>query len=276
MKLPQQLISRDPNTTKLDYGHAFLAAGSYGKMGCAVLSARACLRVGAGLLTVHLPQRSVDVMQVALPEAMVSIDSNDSIFSNVDLDLSRYAAVAAGPGLGTDFRTTKALLSLMRKAKNLPVILDADAINMLAKVNDGKFEGLKLDWESMSSRMVLTPHEREYERLFGEESPAEVSRRLGVVLVCKSHHTHVYSPQGDCYINDTGNPGMATAGSGDVLSGIILGLLSQGVQPFEAAKLGVYLHGLAGDCAAAHLGQASMIAGDIVDHLPEAIMKIGK
>lgn len=272
MNLPQQLISRNPDSTKLDYGHALLVAGSYGRMGCAILAARACLRVGAGLLTAHLPQRSVDVMQVALPEAMVSVDSHLSLFSDANLDTAPYAAVAAGPGLGTHRSSALALLSLLHRAAHLPVVLDADAINMLAKVKDGKYEGLTLDWDRMSPRLVLSPHQREYQRLFGQQSPEVVSRQLGLVLVCKSHHTRVFSPDGECYINHTGNPGMATAGSGDVLTGIILGLLSQGVPPFEAARVGVHLHGLAGDLAARRLGQASVIAGDLIDHLPMAIM----
>lgn len=253
---------RNQETTKHDYGHGLLIAGSYGKMGCAILAAEAALRSGCGLVTVHLPSRCVDPMQMAFPEAMVSIDPSDTLFSHVPEHLDRYAAVALGPGIGTDTVTCEALHRLLReRPANLPLVLDADALNILA---------LHPDWLSLAQGSVLTPHVREYERLFSDADPGEMATKHGLVIVKKAHHTRVYSPNGQVYENQTGNAGMATAGSGDVLTGIMLGMLCSNrlhASVYEIACRAVELHGKIGDLAVANQSESSLIASDLVEKL---------
>ncbi len=257
---------RPPETTKHDYGHALLIAGAYGRMGCAILAARAALRSGCGLVSVHLPSRCVDPMQAAFPEAMVSIDPCDKIFSLPPNQLERYSAIAIGPGIGTDETTQEALYTLLsERPADMPLVLDADALNILA---------LHSDWLSQAKGAIITPHSREYERLFGDNAPAEMAKHYGLIIVKKAHHTRVYSPEGQVYENHTGNAGMATAGSGDVLTGIITGLLARGYKQDDACVVGMYLHGLAGDIAARELGEESVIASDLIQYLPQAFKKL--
>ncbi len=257
---------RPPETTKHDYGHALLIAGAYGRMGCAILAARAALRSGCGLVSVHLPSRCVDPMQAAFPEAMVSIDPCDKIFSLPPNQLERYSAIAIGPGIGTDETTQEALYTLLsERPADMPLVLDADALNILA---------LHSDWLSQAKGAIITPHSREYERLFGDNAPAEMAKHYGLIIVKKAHPTRVYSPEGQVYENHTGNAGMATAGSGDVLTGIITGLLARGYKQDDACVVGMYLHGLAGDIAARELGEESVIASDLIQYLPQAFKKL--
>lgn len=258
---------------KGSYGHALLIAGSYGKMGAAILSARSCLRSGAGLLTVHIPKCGYEIMQTALPEAMVTTDFNSSFISGVDADLSRFDAIGIGPGLGTASETKSMLRELLRSSSK-PVVLDADALNLVAADSDS----LKL----IPKGSIITPHPKEFERLFGTttddfsrvELARNRARELGVIIVLKGHHSYIAIPGETGYYNPTGNAGMATAGSGDVLTGILTALLAQGYSSKEAALLGVYLHGLAGDLAADRLSMEAMIAGDITAHLPEAFLSL--
>ncbi|HOI31427.1 MAG: NAD(P)H-hydrate dehydratase [Bacteroidales bacterium] len=259
-------------THKGNYGHVLLIAGSADKTGAAILAAKACMRSGAGLLHVHLPSKACNPLQSAFPEAMISIDQNDSFFSMVP-DLAPYNVVAAGPGIGTAIETSKALKLLIQNNR-LPLVLDADALNILAE---------NKTWLSFLPRnTILTPHPKEFERLAGKwqnsferlELQRELSVRFGLILILKGAFTCVSLPDGKCFFNPTGNPGMATAGSGDVLTGIISGLLAQGYSPAKASLLGVYLHGLAGDLAAEQLGMESMLASDIISHLPKAIARI--
>lgn len=264
MNVPDTLFNhRRPDTHKGDYGHALLVAGSLGKAGAAILAARACLRSGVGLLTVHVPRQLVPILQTAVPEAMVSVDDDDTQFSSLPDDLHRYDTIAVGPGLGNTALTRSVLRRLLQECRG-PYVLDADALNMIA------YEG----WlEEIPTGSVLTPHDGEYQRLFDEEDSATVARRHGVVLVRKGYRSQVYNTDGTCQVNDTGNPGMATAGSGDVLTGVVLALLAQGLEPFDAACTAVWLHGRAGDIAVQSQSQASLIASDIVEHLKTATLE---
>ncbi len=256
------------------YGHALLISGSYGRMGAAVLASRACLRSGVGLLTVHVPRLGNDIMQTAVPEAMLDDDPSDILFSEVP-DLSGYSAVGSGPALSTRTNPQHALHTLITTVR-VPLVLDADAINMLA---------LHREWyEELPEGTVLTPHPKEFERLAGPagngyervHKAMDFAVSYKVVVVLKGAHTAIATPDGQVWFNMTGNPGMATAGSGDVLTGIILSLLAQGYSPEKAAMTGVYIHGLAGDLAREEKGEEALIASDIVDHLGKAFVKVKK
>ncbi len=254
------------------FGHALLIAGSYGKMGAAVLAAHAALRSGVGLLHVHIPQAGYAIMQTALPEAMLSIDRYENYFSDIP-ELAPFNAVGIGPGLGTMHQSQMALKLLLQQFK-LPMVFDADALNILAE---------NKTWLAfLPHYSILTPHPKEFERLAGTwnndfvrlEKQRAFAMKYQVVVVVKGAHTSICTPKGDCWFNSTGNPGMATAGSGDVLTGILTSLLAQGYGSVEAAVMGVYLHGLAGDLAAKKRGQEAVMAGDIVAMLGKAFKKI--
>jgi len=275
------LEKRDVRTTlrprnkfahKGTFGHALLIAGSYGKMGAAILASRACLRSGVGLLHTHIPKAGYEIMQTAVPECMLSIDRYDNYFSEVP-DLSMYTAVGIGPGLGMEQQSQMALKLLIQNYAN-PIVLDADALNILAE---------NKTWLAFLPKgSILTPHPKEFERLAGKWSDdyeklqklRDLCFKYNIYIVLKGAHTCTGTPDRKCYFNSTGNPGMATAGSGDVLTGLITGLLAQGYSPAQAATLGVYLHGLAGDLAAKKKGQEAMIAGDMTDMLGEAFRKL--
>lgn len=254
------------------YGHALLIAGSRGKMGAAVLSARACLRSGAGLLTVHIPQRGEQILQTALPEAMVDLDPHQEHFTYVS-DIKPFTAIGIGPGLGKHQDSAKTLEHLLQSTDN-PFVIDADALNLIAENK----EMIK----RIPAGSILTPHPKEFDRLTGESNTSyerlmkaqafAVDHQVSVVL--KGAYTATCTPTGNIYFNNSGNPGMATAGSGDVLTGIILGLFAQGFEPETAAVAGVFLHGTAGDLAAVYRSEESMIAGDITDMLGKAFKQI--
>ncbi len=254
------------------YGHALLIAGSYGKMGAAILAAHAALRSGVGLLHVHIPQVGYTIMQTALPEAMLSIDRYENYFSDIP-ELSMFNAIGVGPGLGTQHQSQMALKLLIQQFK-LPMVFDADALNILSE---------NKTWLAfLPAYSILTPHPKEFERLAGKwkddferlKKQREFAKKFQLVVVLKGAYTSICTPQGDCYFNSTGNPGMATAGSGDVLTGILTSLLAQGYSSAEAAILGAYLHGLSGDIAAKKLGEEAMIAGDIVTNIGKAFKKL--
>ncbi|MEI6748961.1 MAG: NAD(P)H-hydrate dehydratase [Bacteroidales bacterium] len=257
---------------KGNFGHALLIAGSGGKMGAAVLSARSCLRSGAGLVTAHIPQNSLMVMPVAVPECMTSYDSSVDFFTAIP-DLTPYNAIGVGPGIGTDELTHKALKLLIQEARK-PMVIDADALNILSE-NKTWLAFLPPD-------CILTPHLKEFERLSGKsnddfnrfEEARNFAVKFRIYLVLKGKYTVICCPDGQCYFNSTGNAGMATGGSGDVLTGVLLGLLARGYTPKEAAISGVYIHGMAGDYAARDKGQESMLASDIIEHLGEAFLDI--
>lgn len=258
---------------KGNFGHALLLAGSYGKTGAAILSAKACLRSGVGLLTMHTATCGTIPLQTAVPEAMVETDTNDKYLSHAPADLLRYAAIGIGPGIGLHEHTASALMQLLQQAHQ-PLVLDADALNLLS---------IKKELSALlHTDCILTPHPKEFERLFGKtandferiEKAIEKATELNCVIVLKGHHTFIACPDGTAWFNSTGNAGMATAGSGDVLTGILTGLLAQGYNTTEAAVLGVYLHGLAGDFAAAELSQEAMTAGDLTRYLGKAFLQL--
>lgn len=253
---------RIQDTTKHDYGHALLVAGAHSRMGCAILAARATLRSGCGLVTVHLPERCVDPMQVAFPEAMVSIDPSESVFTTPPPHLDHYTAIAVGPGIGTATATAEALHGMLaQRPPTTPLVLDADALNILA---------MHPEWLPMTQGAVITPHAKEYERMFGDASPAEMARRHDIIIVKKAHRTCVYNPDGQVYENHTGNAGMATAGSGDVLTGIILGMLCSNHLHEKKYKIvchAVAIHGKTGDLAIAKQSESSLTASDMVENL---------
>ena len=253
-------------------GRALLIAGSYGKMGAAVLASRGALRTGVGLLTVHVPKIGYNIVQTSVPEAMASVDDSEYFFSSIP-DLTSYDALGTGPGLGQDKNTVKALKDVLEKFGR-PVVLDADAINIVGSNR----ELLHV----VPKGSIFTPHPTEFERLVGSwkneferlEKQKEFSFSFSVVLVLKGAHTSITTPDGKVYFNKTGNPGMATGGTGDVLTGIITALLAGGYASLEAAQLGVFLHGLAGDEAAKKRGMRGLIASEIIDHLSDAFVRL--
>jgi ADP-dependent NAD(P)H-hydrate dehydratase / NAD(P)H-hydrate epimerase len=254
---------------KGSFGHSLLIGGSYGKIGAIQLAARACLHSGTGLLTTYIPKCGYLPMQTTVPESMVITGSHNQLVRDTPPDTAKYQAIGIGPGLGTAPETVKAMEQLLLQYKH-PTVIDADGLNILS------------EHQALLSKIppfsILTPHPKEFERLFGKSAndyervqlARKKARELQVVIVLKGHHTLIAMPGGKGYFNTTGNAGMATGGSGDVLTGMITGLLAQGYRPGEAALLGVFLHGLAGDFAAAEQSQEAMIASDIINFLPEA------
>ena len=268
----KSLIIRQKFSHKGTYGHSLLISGGYGKMGASVLASRACLRSGVGLLTTHVPKKGYEILQTTIPEAMASIDPSDDFFSEHP-DLDPYNAIGIGPGIGTVDETAKALKVLIQNT-GLPILFDADAINIL---------GENRTWISFVPRhSIFTPHPKEFERITekanGDFERIELQRAFSikhsVYVVLKGANTSISCPEGSIYFNSTGNPGMAVAGSGDVLTGVILAMMAQGYSSKEAAIMGVYLHGLAGDYAAKKAGIESMIAGDIVENLGRAFKDV--
>lgn len=249
---------------KGDMGHAALLAGSYGMLGAVMLAANGCLRSGAGKLTVFAEPPSYPILQGALPEAVFQIAS----FKDWPHQLSTkgYKAIGYGPGLG--IRDDHASLIISMFGSGLPLVLDADGLNQLAS------SGMPLI-SKIPADTILTPHAAEYHRLFGDrKDPEEIARELGIILVMKGKNSRVIAPDGSVYINMSGNAGMATAGSGDVLTGIILGLLARGYDPLSAARLGVFLHGRAGDFASDLFGEESMMAGDLHTFIGKAYKEL--
>lgn len=262
------LPARGKFAHKGTFGHALMISGTYGMMGAALLAGESCLRAGAGLVTLHVPRFGYSIVQTAFPEALVSLDQSDILFSEPP-DLAAYSAVGIGPGLGCKPNTVKGLKMLLERSE-LPLVIDADALNILS----GHPEWLAL----IPKGSILTPHPREFDRLAGESSSSyerhlkqrEFALRYGLVVVLKGAHTGIASPEGKYWFNTSGNPGMATGGSGDVLTGLITGLLAQGIPPLNAALAGVYLHGLAGDLAVESSSEEALIAGDMILYLGEA------
>ncbi len=254
------------------FGHALIIAGATGKMGAAVLSAKACLRSGTGLVTVHVPKSGVTILQTTFAEAMLSIDPNEDYYSEAP-NLSGYSAIAIGPGIGSSAQTTNALKIMIQHAK-IPVLFDADAINILAE---------NKTWIGFVPKgSIFTPHPKEFERLVGKSSnnfdrnhqQRDFSVRYQCYVVLKGAHTAITTPDGRCFFNSTGNPGMATGGSGDVLTGIIAGLMAQAYSSLESCILGVYLHGLAGDLALNKQGYEALIASDIISNLGKSFRSV--
>lgn len=271
--LRPRLLHRSDFAHKGSMGNALLMAGSYGMAGAAVLAARACLRAGVGKVTVHTPKRNYDIMQMAVPEAVMQMDHEETYFSEA-VDTEDFDALGIGPGLGQLENTAIALIAQIRRT-TCPLVIDADAINILANHRA---------WMQQLPRdIILTPHPKEFDRLSGGTSNGDYDRlhkaqqmaeHLHAYIILKGHYSALCLPNGQVEFNPTGNSGMATAGSGDVLTGIITGLLARGYQQADACRLGMYLHGLAGDIAAREKGKESLIAGDIIDYLPQAFHRL--
>lgn len=256
---------------KGDYGKVLIMAGSYGMMGAAVLSGKACYRAGAGLVKFHTPKCGVQILQSSLPEAILSADPEENFISKLP-DLSGFNAVAAGPGWYEGPEAAD-LLSQLFENKIMNLVLDAGALNVLSKNKELL--------NALPENTILTPHPGEFKRLAGS-FPNDYARLAGLqkfsekyrcIVVLKGANTMVALPDGNVSFNSTGNPGMATAGSGDVLTGVIVSLLAQGYSPAIAAKLGVYMHGYAGDSAACKSGTASIIAEDIIEGIKDFYLK---
>lgn len=270
--IKSKLKKREKFAHKGIFGHALLISGSYGKMGAAVLASEACLRAGVGLLTTHIPGKGYSIIQTAVPEAMVSIDKSKTVFATVPL-LDEFTAIGIGPGIGIKIKTIKAVTELLNSLKK-PIVFDADGLNILAHNK----ELLQL----LHDNTILTPHPKEFERLAGSSENSFEELKLAInfavnnkiTLVLKRANTVIISPEGKCYFNSTGNPGMATAGSGDSLTGIILSLLAQGYDTLLASIIGVYIHGLAGDLAAEDISEYALTAGDITDYLGQAFLEL--
>ena len=257
---------------KGNFGHGLLVAGSFGKMGAAVLGAKAALRTGIGLITCHLPLCGIKIVQTAIPEAMVEADKSEKFISEVE-STDTYSAIGIGPGMGKEQDTRKALYQLLKEYKK-PIVIDADALNILS---------LNKEWFTLlSASTILTPHLKEFERLAGESASGylrlikqiEFSEKYKCVIVLKGANTSITTPGGKVFFNSTGNPGMAKGGSGDVLTGILLSLLAQGYSPEDAAVTGVYLHGLAADIAVEESCYESIIASDIINNIDKAFNRI--
>ena len=267
-EMARLLKKRSKFAHKGNMGHAALVAGRSAMAGAAILASRACMRAGAGKLTVHTPFYNVSILQTTVPEAVLHIDPNSDCFST-PFDAGGFDALGIGPGIGTSSDTVQAFIEQIRLTKS-PIVIDADGLNIL-----GSHRG----WiQQLPKKSILTPHKKE---LFGLISTTrnsfeelERTRELAVhqqiYIIIKGAYSIVVTPEGKCYFNTTGNPGMATAGSGDVLTGIILSLLAQDYSQEDACRLGVYLHGLAGDIAAEELSEEGVMASDIVECIPKA------
>ncbi|WP_163411410.1 NAD(P)H-hydrate dehydratase [Flavobacterium ajazii] len=263
--------SVNPLTHKGLQGHAVIIAGSYGKIGAAVLASKSCLKAGTGLVTTFTPKCGYQILQVSIPEVMVITDENANFITHIHMPLIPKA-IGIGPGIGQELGTQKALFEFLRTNASA-LVLDADALNILSE---------NKSWlELVPENTILTPHHKELERLIGQwDSESEkfqkaiaFSEQYKVIIVMKGAPTFIIN-QTKVYQNTTGNAALATAGSGDILTGIITGLLAQGHEPCEAAKLGVFLHGLTADIALPQNGYQSFIASNIIENLGKAFLNI--
>lgn len=262
---------RHPFDHKRLFGHVMLVGGSSGKTGAMVMAAKACVRSGAGLTSVHIPKSTVNIMQTAAPEVMVSV--NDGLNHLTSAPIQGNFVFGIGPGMGTHTDSLDFLSQLFSDHKD-PLVLDADAINLVASSPSLL--------RTIPARSILTPHLKEFERLVGSwENDEEMMQKAfsfstnhNVVLVLKGRFTMVYSPETEVHFNSTGNPGMAKGGSGDVLTGIITALLAQGLDSLDAARLGVYVHGLSGDLAARDKGFISLSPLDTIEYIPQAFKQL--
>ncbi len=266
-------VPRKQFSNKGNYGYACLVAGSYGMMGAAVLSSMACLRSGVGKLTCYVCKDGYEIMQTSVPEAMSKTFGRRFIKDIKNID--DFDVVGVGPGIGKH-TSHKQLLKTIFKDFNKPTVIDADGLNILSTVHSL--------YKEIPENSIITPHPKEFERLFGktndnfEQMKLAMSKaqELKIYIVLKGHHTLIATPGGMGYFNSTGNAGMATAGAGDVLTGIITGLLAQKYSSLDACILGVYLHGYAGDLAAKKLSKEAMLAGDIIEYLGEGFLHFEK
>jgi ADP-dependent NAD(P)H-hydrate dehydratase len=261
----------NPDTHKGIQGHALIIGGSYGKIGAVCLSSKAALKTGCGLVTAYVPKCGYEIVQIAIPEVMVLTDDCEKSISKVSFAIEPNA-IGIGPGLGQEPQTQKAFHEFLETNK-APLVIDADALNILAQ---------NKTWLSLLPRKtILTPHLKELQRLIGEwktdneklEKTIELSKQLQLVIVMKGAPTKIIDGE-MIYENTTGNAALATAGSGDVLTGMITSLLAQSYKPVDAALLGVYLHGLTADIALPETGHQSFIASDIIEHIGRAFLSL--
>ena len=268
-----RILHRNEYAHKGTMGHALVIAGSYGMAGAAVLATKACLRAGAGKVTVRTPRRNNDILQISVPEAIIDID-RDELYFNETVDTEDMDAVCIGPGLRQQENTAIAVISQIRRTQ-CPLVLDADALNVLANHRA---------WlQQLPKNIIMTPHPKEFDLLNGTtcsdsyerlSKARNMAEHLNAYILLKGHYTALCLPNGQVIFNSTGNAGMATAGCGDVLAGIITALLARGYKHADACMVGMYLHGLAGDLAAKELGQESLLASDLIDYLPKAFRRI--
>jgi len=267
------MLQRGDFVNKGTMGKAMIIAGSYGMAGASILATKACLRSGPGKVITHTPKRNYNIMQIAVPEAITQMDKEETYFSD-PVSTDDFDALGIGPGLGTLENTAIATIAQLRRT-SCPIVADADAINIISNHRA---------WmQQLPKEIVLTPHPKEFDRLSGGTSNGcydrlnkarELAERLQAYIILKGHYSALCLPNGTVFFNSTGNAGMATAGSGDVLTGIITGLLARGYKQADACKVGMYLHGLAGDLAAKAKGKECMIASDIIDFLPAAFNRL--
>lgn len=266
--------SRGKFSHKGTAGKNLLVAGGLGKMGAAVLASKACLRSGAGLLTVHSPGCGVNILQNSVPEAMVIVDEQEDLISNMH-SLSGYDTIGIGPGIGKDKLTAQAMSQILDQFDK-PIVIDADALNILS---DNK------EWiKKIPKGSVLTPHPGEFKRLVGEwnddyerlDKQIRFCAEHDLIVLLKGANSSICNSDGTVIFNSTGNPGMATGGSGDVLTGIITALLGQGYSGYESAVLGGYLHGLSGDLYIRKNAEESLVASDLIEFLSRAIRKVSR
>jgi NAD(P)H-hydrate epimerase len=266
------LKPRQKFSHKGTFGHSLLIAGSFGKMGAAILASTSLLRSGAGLLTVCVPHCGYEIMQTSVPEAMTIVKGNDYLQLS-ELDLSPYSAIGIGPGIGAEKDTQEAVELILEQSKK-PLIIDADALNAISN---------NKDWlDLIPENSILTPHPKEFERLTKpvttdferHQLQLDFSKTHQVLVILKGAHTCITTPDGKSYFNSTGNSGLAKGGSGDMLTGILTGILAQGYTPFETSLLGVFIHGLAGDITKEEKGEIAMIPSDIISNLPNAFLQL--
>lgn len=269
----QQMRVRGDFAHKGSMGNALLIAGCYGMSGASILSTKACLRAGVGKVTTHTPKRNYDIMQISVPEAVLQMDHEETYFSE-PVETEMFDAVGIGPGLGTNENSAIALIAQIRRI-TCPLVVDADALNILASHRA---------WmQQLPKDIVMTPHPKELDRLIGTPSTncyerlakaSELAERLQAYIILKGHYSALCLPNGHIEFNSTGNSGMATAGSGDVLTGILTALLARGYNQADACRIAMYLHGLAGDLAIKDLGKESLIASDLIAYLPKAFLRM--
>ena len=253
-------------------GTVQILAGSYGKMGAAVLAGKSCMRAGAGLVYMRIPRCGLDIIQIANPEVVVETDRDEKIISEGKIR-KEVNVIGFGPSIGTDPRTKTAIAEIIRSTVN-PIVIDADGINILSQD--------KILLEDLPYSSILTPHHGEFRRLVGNWNNdfqmlsllRDLCKTYRINVVLKGAYSIVCDVNGDIHFNSTGNPGMSTAGSGDVLFGMVCAMLSQGMQPIDALKISVFLHGSSGDIVKSEKGMHSLIATDLIDFLPEAMQLI--
>lgn len=268
----QKILKPIPTDShKGQQGHALLIGGSYGKIGSVCLSSKAALKSGCGLVTAFLPKCGYEIIQTYIPEVMAITDENNEIITNINYNFQPNA-IGIGIGIGQDEITIHAFYNFL-KNNTVQLVVDADALNILSK---------DTTWLSLlPSKTILTPHKKELERLIGEwqneeeklQKVIELSAKYNLIVVVKGPPTLIVDGT-TIYKNTTGNPSLATAGSGDVLTGVITSFVAQNYQPIEAAILGVYLHGLTADIALPEKGVHSFIASDCIDYLPKAFLSL--